>query len=66
MMVGGGLWAWDISTVKELRGRIRGALGMGEGEGRDGEVEEELEEWVAGVLERRERRGREREGRREG
>jgi len=63
MMAGGGLWAWDISTLEDLRRKVRGRLGIEAGEGREQVAEEEFEEWLAGVLERKERKGREgREG----
>ncbi len=63
MMAGGGLWAWDISTLDDLRRKVRGRLGIEAGEGREQVAEEEFEEWLAGVLERKERKGREgREG----
>lgn len=63
MMVGGVGWAADISGVEELRRKVRGGLGV-DGSGRsERDVEEEFEEWVAGVLERKERKE---EGRRRG
>lgn len=53
-MLGGGLlWAFDISTVDELRRKIRGGLGVdGSGPG-EKEAEEDFEEWLAKTLERR-------------
>ncbi len=51
MMTGGLLWAFDISTIEEMRGRLRKRLGL-EGEvGKD--AEEEFEEWLATTLARR-------------
>ena len=54
MMVVGGLgWALDISGLDDMRRLVRGGLGV-DGSGRDeSEVEEEWEEWLAGVLERK-------------
>lgn len=53
MMVGGALWAFDISGMEELRQRVRGGLGV-DGSGREEkDVEEEFEEWLAGTLERK-------------
>lgn len=54
--VGACLWAWDISSLEDLRGKVRGRLGVEAGEGREREAEEEFEEWLAGVLERKERK----------
>lgn len=49
MMAGGAAWAFDVSSVDDLRKRISWS-----GSGRDeGELEEELQEWVAGILERK-------------
>jgi hypothetical protein len=53
MMVGGVLWALDISSMDELRRKVRGGLGV-DGTGRSAEdAEEEWEEWLAEVVERR-------------
>ena len=61
MAVGGTLWAFDISSLEEMRKKIRGGLGV-DGTGRsEGEVEEEFEEWVATVLSRKEDKERRRE-----
>ncbi|MCJ1407352.1 hypothetical protein MMC19_001423 [Ptychographa xylographoides] len=68
MMVGGVLWAFDISSLADVQRKVRGGLGVdGSGRGTT-QVEEEWEEWLAGVLERRRRKERERrrEGGREG
>ena len=66
LCTGGVLFAFDIGSLDEMRQRIRGGLGV-DGSGRsEEEVEEEWEEWLAGVVERRrrkeERRRREKEG----
>ncbi|KAL9130030.1 MAG: hypothetical protein Q9217_001675 [Psora testacea] len=55
MMVGGGLiWAFDISSIEDMRRKVRGGLGV-DGSGRsERDVEEEFEEWVASVLKRKE------------
>jgi len=58
MMTGGLLWAFDISSLDDLRKKIRGGLGV-DGTGRDeGALEREFEEWLATTIERkRERQG---------
>ena len=66
MLTGGVLWAADISSLKELKGSVRGGLGLDrigkEGAG-DREEWEEFEEWLASTLERK--RGREKRRERE-
>jgi len=67
MITGGCLWAFDISSMGDLRRRIRGGLGV-DGTGRsEVDAEEEMEEWLATVLARKEekvkRKGGEDEGR---
>ena len=53
MVVGGMGWALDISGLDDMRRLVRGGLGV-DGSGRDeSKVEEEWEEWLAGVLERK-------------
>ena len=77
MMVGGAGWAFDVSGGEELRGRLRErrrTRGGGWGGGKDGKdgdggrETEELEEWVAGMLGRKEirERGSEKAGKVEG
>ena len=68
MLTGGVLWAADISSLKELKGSVRGGLGLDRiGKEGTGDVEEweEFEEWLASTLERKrgreKRRARERE-----
>lgn len=57
-------WALDISGLDDMRRLVRGGLGV-DGSGRDeSEVEEEWEEWLAGVLERK--KEKEKRRRREG
>lgn len=47
MMMGGGLlWSFDVSSVEEMRRRVRGVGGEGKVEVED----EEFREWVADVL----------------
>jgi len=54
MMTGGLLWAFDISGMDDLRRKIRGGLGV-DGSGRtEQDAEEEMEEWLATVLARKE------------
>ena len=56
MMTGGLLWAFDIGSIDDLRRKIRGGLGV-DGTGRNERaVEEEFEEWMASVLERKKRK----------
>ncbi|KMP02467.1 hypothetical protein CIHG_06477 [Coccidioides immitis H538.4] len=51
--VGGAMHAFDINGMDDLRRKIRGGLGV-DGTGRsEKEVEEELEEWVVSVLNRK-------------
>lgn len=54
MLVGGGMFALDVASVDELRGKVRERTGGGEKANR--EAEEEFEEWVVSVLARKERR----------
>jgi hypothetical protein len=56
MLVGGSLWALDISSISDLRRLIRGGPGA-DGTGRgEQEVEEDFEEWVASTLARKEQK----------
>ena len=61
MMVGGGLsWALDISGLDDMRRKVRGGLGV-DGSGRsEKDAEEEFEEWIAGVLKRKDEKERRR------
>ena len=62
MVVGGMGWALDISGLEDLRRLVRGGLGV-DGTGRgESEVEEEWEEWLAGVLKRKEEKEKRRRG----
>jgi hypothetical protein len=59
--VGAGMYAFDIDSVEDLRRKVRGGLGV-DGTGRsEKEVEEELEEWVVGVLGRKTEKEKQRE-----
>lgn len=61
MGVGGALWAFDISSMEDMRRKVRGGLGV-DGSGKsEMDAEEEIEEWLATVLARKERKERERE-----
>ena len=53
-MVGGGAFAFDISTLEELREKFRASERGEEWEGQKRAAEEEFEEWVVGVLARKE------------
>ncbi|PGH03676.1 hypothetical protein GX51_03940 [Blastomyces parvus] len=51
--VGAGMYAFDINTMDDLRRKVRGGLGV-DGTGRsEQDVEEELEEWVVTVMNRK-------------
>ncbi|KAI9675081.1 MAG: hypothetical protein M1817_001488 [Caeruleum heppii] len=54
MVTGGLLWAFDISGMADLRRKVRGAIGTGVGERSEQDAEEEMEEWLATVLARKE------------
>lgn len=62
MMTGGVLWALDVSTLEDLRRRVRAGMGVS-GDGKN--ADEEMEEWVASVLARKERREEGRRARRD-
>lgn len=48
------MWTFDISTPQELRSRLRKQMGFGEDATEEGKkADEEMEEWVASVLSRR-------------
>ncbi|KAI9655838.1 MAG: hypothetical protein M1821_005273 [Bathelium mastoideum] len=53
MGVGGTLWALDISSMDELRRKVRGGLGVDATGKSEQEGEEEMEEWLAAVLSRK-------------
>ncbi|KAK2739628.1 hypothetical protein FQN55_009364 [Onygenales sp. PD_40] len=56
--VGAGMYAFDINTMDDLRRKVRGGLGI-DGTGRsEQDVEEELEEWVVSVWDRKKEKER--------
>lgn len=60
-VVGGALYALDINDMDDMRRLVRGGLGV-DGSGRnEQEVEEDLEEWMATVLDRKAEKEKERE-----
>ena len=60
MVAGGTLWAFDISSMDDMQRKIRGGLGI-DGSGRsEKDAEEEMEEWLATVLARKEEKERKR------
>jgi hypothetical protein len=62
MMTGGLLWAFDISSLEDMRRKVRGGLGV-DGTGRgERDVEEEFEEWLASTLERKKEKERRKRG----
>jgi hypothetical protein len=53
MLTGGTLWGFNISSMDELRTKVRGGLGV-DGTGKtEKEADEEIEEWLATVLSRK-------------
>ncbi|KAI1185328.1 hypothetical protein F5B17DRAFT_40028 [Nemania serpens] len=58
MMTGGVSWAFDISSIDDLRRMARKQIGPSGGR-TDEEVEREIEEWVAKVLLRKDKKGEE-------
>jgi len=57
MFTGGMLWAFDISSLEDMRRKLRGGLGI-DGERRENAAEEEMEEWLATVLARKDEKER--------
>lgn len=57
MFTGGMLWAFDISSLADMRRKLRGGLEI-DGEGRENAAEEEMEEWLATVLARKDEKER--------
>ncbi|KAL1644137.1 hypothetical protein SLS58_004417 [Diplodia intermedia] len=49
MLTGGAMWATDISTLDDLRSKVRHRVGTGDSKKSD----EEIEEWIAEVLARK-------------
>ena len=67
MTVGGLLYAFDISSVEDLRRNVQKSLGV-DGIRTDQEAEEEIEELFSSILERKlrkEKRGKETKGKEE-
>jgi hypothetical protein len=60
MFTGGMLWAFDISSMEDMRRKLRGGLGI-DGEGRENAAEEEMEEWLATVLARKDEKERQKQ-----
>jgi hypothetical protein len=61
MFTGGLLWAFDISSLDDMRRKLRGGLGMDDDE-RENAAEEEMEEWLTTVLARKEQKEKDRKG----
>jgi hypothetical protein len=53
MLAGGTLWAFDISSIDDMRQRVRTNMGLDEIP-KDQDAEEEIEEWIAQILSRKE------------
>lgn len=68
MVTGGLLWAFDISSIEDMRNKVRTNLGTAEFR-KDDDAEKEIEEWMASVLDRKDvkliERARAREARNE-
>jgi hypothetical protein len=58
MLVGGCAWAFDIASLPELRERLRAGIGLDEPAQ---DANEEIEEWVASVLARKENKEKQQE-----
>lgn len=54
MLVGGTLWACDISTVEECRQALRRQMGVEVRPGGDAETDKEIEEWMVSILAKKE------------
>jgi hypothetical protein len=54
MTAGGLAWALDISHIEDLRAMVRKSMGTKGGGRTDEEAEAEVEEWIAGLLSRKE------------
>ncbi|KAI3392768.1 hypothetical protein diail_5204 [Diaporthe ilicicola] len=55
MMTGGFMWAFDISNIEDLRTKARASL-YGEDGVVDSAAEQQVEEWIAEVLSRKDKR----------
>lgn len=53
-MTGGLLWAFDISTLDDMKRKVRAKIGTDGLEGREEDADAEMESWVAEILARRE------------
>ncbi|KAF4310293.1 hypothetical protein GTA08_BOTSDO02267 [Botryosphaeria dothidea] len=49
MLTGGTMWAFDISTLEDIRSRVKHRVGTGDAQ----KSTEEIEEWIAEVLARK-------------
>lgn len=54
MLTGGVLWVFDISSLDDMRRMIRGR--NGDGQNTEEGANEEIEEWLASVLARKEQK----------
>ncbi|KAI9882768.1 MAG: hypothetical protein M1823_005480 [Watsoniomyces obsoletus] len=53
MVTGGMMWAYDISSLEDLRRKVRAGMGV---RGTEQDADEEIEEWMASVLSRKDDR----------
>ena len=60
MATGGLLWAFDISSLADMRMKVRGAMGVPDRPDQD--ADEEMEEWLATVLARKDEKERRKRG----
>lgn len=58
MLTGGLLWSFDISSMEDLRRKVRGGMGVDVTGNSAQDAEEELEEWLASVLARKDEKKR--------
>jgi len=56
ILVGGGAFALDVSSIEEVKTRMRGTEKGEEWKKMEKQVEEEFEEWVVNVLARKEKK----------
>lgn len=57
MMIGGAFWATDISTVDELRERMKTKKAIDGTERPNNDADKELEDWLAAALGRKDENG---------
>lgn len=58
LAMGSALWYLDIGSLEDARRKLRGGLGVDGSERSEQEAEEEMEEWLAEVLRRKDEKAR--------